>query len=58
MRQLAAQRLQLAFVEDGDAIRVARPGQFRRIAAPGDAGDLRRGEGHHLDRRVVAVDDD
>ena len=53
----AAERLQLGFIENGNALGVARSGQLRRVAAPGDAGDLRCGEGHHLERRIVAVDE-
>ena len=53
---LVAEKVEIRFVADGDALGVARPGQFRRIAAVGDAGDLRRGEGHHLDGGIVAVD--
>jgi hypothetical protein len=47
------QVLDLGLGQDGDAIRVERTGQLGRIAAPGDVGDLRRGEGHHLAGRIA-----
>jgi hypothetical protein len=48
--------LELLLGDDGDAGRVARAGQRRRVVTVGDPGDLRRGERHHPDRGVVAVD--
>jgi hypothetical protein len=49
--------LELRLGMDRDAGRVARPGQLRRVAAVGDAGDLGGGERDDLGRGIVAVDD-
>ncbi len=46
-----------ALGNDGYAVRVLRPGQLRRIATFVDARDLRRREGHHLDRRIASEHD-
>src|SRR5574343_865729 len=51
-----AKGLKLAFVRDGDAVRVAGAGELRRVGAPGDACDLSRGESDDLDGRIVAID--
>ena len=48
------QRLELRLVVDRDPVRVPRTGELGRKRAALDAGDLRRREGHHLDRGVVA----
>ena len=53
----ADQRLELGFRRDGDAFRILRAGERGGIAAPGDAGNLRRGKGHDFERRIVAIDD-
>ncbi len=49
--------VELVLRDDRDARRVERTGELRRVATPGDAGDLGRREGDDLDARVVAVDD-
>jgi len=43
--------------DDGDALRIARAGERRRITAAGDAGNLRGRERDDLVRRIVAIDD-
>ena len=45
------QGLELALGPDRDALGVALAGERGRVAAVRDAGDLRRGEGDHLDAR-------
>ena len=53
----AAQRLKLGFIYDVDAVGIVRSGQHGRIAAAGNAGNLRRSECHHLGRRLVPIHD-
>ena len=52
----AADVLERAFILDGDAIGIEFAGQRRRITPPGDAGDLRGGEGDHPHRGIIAID--
>ena len=57
-REVADQRLEVRLRADRDALGVALgAGELRRVAAVGDAGDLRGGEGDNLDGRVVPVHD-
>lgn len=49
--------LELRLGHDRDALRIEGPRQLGRIGAAGDARDLRRREGHHVARGIVAVDD-
>ncbi len=49
--------LQVGFWADGNARRVARAGERRRVDPVVDARDLRRGKCDNFDRRVVAEHD-
>src|SRR5664280_1229093 len=52
------QTLQVRLGHDLNAVRIERAGQLPGVTSSGDAGDLScGGEGHHLDARVIAVDD-
>jgi hypothetical protein len=46
--QVPALRGKVGFLEDRDAVRIQRSGQGRRVAAPGDARNLRRRKGHDI----------
>jgi hypothetical protein len=54
---LAADAAELCLIVDGDAVRIARTCQGRRITPAGDAGDLRGREGHDVVCWVVAEGD-
>ena len=54
---LADQGFEFGLGQDRNAPGIKRTCQRGRIAPSGDAGNLRRGEGHDLERRIVAVDD-
>src|SRR5208283_35658 len=47
----------VSFFDDGDSLRIKRSGERWRIAAASNIGDLRGGEGHHAEVRIVAEDD-
>ncbi len=51
------QARELVFLMDRDAVRIALPGEDRRIRAVVDVGDLRRGERDDLGLGIVSVDD-
>ena len=53
--QLADQLRQVGLGMNRNAFGVARAGEFRRIAAIVDVGDLCGGEGDHAHRRIVAT---
>ena len=53
---LADDPLEIFFGLDRDAMRIARAREPRRVAAPRDAGNLRRRERHDLDAGVVSID--
>jgi hypothetical protein len=56
-RMAAHQRGECVLVQHRNPIRVPRAGERRGVPATCDAWDLRRGERHDLDIRVLAVDD-
>ena len=51
---LVDQVFQLRLLDNGNAIRVKRPGQWGRVAPVGDIGDLGGGKGHHAELGTVA----
>ncbi len=53
---LGEELFQAGLRDDGDPLRIELSRQVRRVAAPGDVGNLRRRECRHAHARIVAKD--